>query len=89
MGRPLFSDEAWDHYLYWQTQDKKTLKRLNEIIKDISRNGNAGIGKRELLTGDMSGWWSRRIDEKNRLIYRLLENDVLEIYSCKEHYEDK
>jgi toxin YoeB len=86
--RKLWTDEGWDDYLYWQTQDRKTLKRINDLLKDIERNGNQGIGKPEPLTGNFSGWWSRRIDEKNRLIYRVIDNHV-EILQCGEHYTDK
>lgn len=61
----LWQDEAWEDYVYWQTQDKKTLKRINQLLQDISRNGFDGIGKPEPLKGDLSGWWSRRIDDTN------------------------
>lgn len=83
--RKIWDDSAWADYLYWQTQDKKTLKRINELIKDIERNGNLGIGKPEPLKGNLSGLWSRRIDEYNRLVYRIRE-DMLEIVSCRNHY---
>jgi toxin YoeB len=89
MGNTSFTGEGWDHYLYWQTQDKRTLKKVNALIQDLLRNGNEGIGKPEPLTGDKSGLWSRRIDEQNRLVYRLLENDIVEIHSCRGHYDDK
>jgi toxin YoeB len=79
---------AWDDYLYWQTQDKKTLKRLNLLIKDIQRNGNTGIGKPEPLKGDLPGLWSREIDKKNRIIYRVTDTEV-EIAECRTHYGDK
>lgn len=59
----LWTDRAWNDYIYWQTQDKKTLKRVNQLIRDIERNGYDGIGKPEQLRGDLSGWWSRRIDD--------------------------
>jgi toxin YoeB len=72
----LWTDTAWDDYLYWQSQDKKTLKRINQLLKDIERNGNDGIGKPEPLKGDLSGWWSRHIDDVNRLIYQI-ENDKI------------
>lgn len=84
----LWHDEAWEDYLYWQTQDKKTLKRINLLLQDISRNGYEGIGKPEPLKGDLSGWWSRRIDESNRLVYRI-NNGRLEIAQCRSHYGDK
>jgi toxin YoeB len=84
----LWADKAWNDYLYWQTQDKKTLKRVNQLLKDIERNGNDGIGKPELLKGDLSGWWSRRIDDENRLIYRIEFNKII-ISHCRTHYGDK
>ncbi len=84
----IFTDEAWEDYLYWQTQDKKTLKRINQLIKDIDRNLYEGIGKPEPLRGEFTGFWSRRIDEKNRLIYRI-KDDNIEIAQCKTHYKDK
>jgi toxin YoeB len=79
-------DEAWDDYLYWQTQDKKTFKRINQIIKNIDSTPFDGIGKPELLKHEYQGYWSRRIDEKNRLIYRI-ENDTIIIAQCRTHYE--
>lgn len=83
----LWDDRAWDDYIYWQNQDKKTLKRINAIVKDIQRDRYAGIGKPEPLTGNLSGWWSRRIDEENRIVYKE-ENGAVIIASCKGHYED-
>lgn len=85
----VFKSKGWNDYIYWQSRDKKTLKRINEIIKDIVRNGNDGIGKPEPLTGDLSGWWSRHIDDTNRLVYRLRGNDIVEISQCRGHYNDK
>ena len=82
-----FQATGWNDYLYWQTQDKKTLKKINDIINDIKRNGHTGIGKPEPLRGDLSGWWSRRIDDSNRLIYRLQDNGIIEILHCRGHYE--
>lgn len=84
----IWDDDAWEDYVYWQTQDKKTLKKINSLIKDIDRNGYEGIGKPEPLTGDMSGYWSRRIDEKNRLIYKIADNTI-RIAQCRTHYGDK
>lgn len=81
-----WDSEAWDDYVDWQSQDKKTLKRINQLIKDISRNGAVqGIGKPEPLKGDLQGWYSRRIDEKNRLVYKIV-GDNMKIAQCKEHY---
>lgn len=79
-------DEAWEDYLYWQIQDKKIIKRINLLIKDIERNYYDGIGKPEPLKGNLSGWLSRRIDDTNRLVYRI-NNNILEIVSCKTHYD--
>ena len=82
-----FSPHAWDDYLYWQTQDRKTLKRINNLLDDIARNGHdKGIGKPEPLKHNWSGWWSRRIDEKNRLVYRIKNNDI-QIAQCRYHYD--
>ena len=83
----IWFEEAWKDYTYWQTQDKKTLKRVNQLIQDSQRNGYSGIGKPEPLKGEFSGFWSRRIDDTNRLVYRI-NDDVLEILSCKGHYDD-
>ena len=83
----LWSDIAWAQYLYWQTQDKKTLKKINELIKDIERNGiGKGKGKPEPLK--YRNAWSRRIDETNRLVYNLDANGDLLIIACKGHYEE-
>ena len=83
----LFTDNGWQDYVYWETEDRKTLKRINKLIDDISRNGNEGIGKPEPLTGDLSGFWSRRINEKDRLVYKLAGEDIV-ILSCRYHYDD-
>lgn len=83
----LWTDRAWNDYLYWQTQDKKTLKRINQLITDIERNGYNGIGKPEPLRNNLSGWWSRRIDEANRIVYRLKDGNV-EISQCRGHYDE-
>lgn len=83
-----WSDDAWEDYLYWQKQDKKTLIRINKLIEDIDRNGYDGIGKPERLSGNLSSYYSRRIDEKNRLVYRI-ENGVIQIIQCGSHYRDK
>ena len=81
-----FSIQSWEEYLYFQTQDKKTLKKINELIKDIERNGALnGIGKPEKLTNNLSGLYSKRINDKDRLVY---ENDFIVILQCKGHYND-
>lgn len=80
-----WSDDAWDDYLYWQTQDKRTLKKINNLIKDIERDPLNGIGKPEMLREDLSGKISRRINERDRLVYKV-EDDILFIYSAKDHY---
>ena len=83
----IWHDAAWAEYLYWQTQDKKTLKRVNQLIKDIERNPFEGIGKPEPLKGNLSGFWSRRIDEHNRLVYRIV-GDNCQIAQCRGNYDD-
>ena len=82
----VWSDDAWEEYIAWQMQDKKTLKRINLLLKDVERHPFEGIGKPEPLRGELSGFWSRRIDEQNRLLYRV-SRDSLEILSCKGHYD--
>ena len=84
----IWFDEAWDDYLYWQQQDKKTIKRINTLLKDIERDYFDGVGKPEPLKGELSGFWSRRIDDMNRLVYRI-QGNILEIVSCRGHYDDK
>jgi len=81
----VWTKEAWADYIYWQTQDKKTLKRINKLITETLRNPFDGIGKPEKLKADLSGFWSRRIDEKNRLVYAVDKNKVT-IISCRHHY---
>lgn len=78
--------DAWEDYLYWQMHDKKNLKRINQILKDIRRSPFDGIGKPEPLKANLSGWWSRRIDEEHRLVYTIEKETVL-IFSCRGHYE--
>ena len=84
----IWQDGAWEDYIYWQTQDRRTLKRVNLLLQDIDRNGYDGIGKPEPLKGNLVGWWSRRIDETNRLIYRII-NGQIEIAQCRSHYSNK
>ncbi|MBE6965749.1 MAG: Txe/YoeB family addiction module toxin [Oscillospiraceae bacterium] len=82
----LWTDDAWEDYLYWSSEDKKTLKRINLLLKDIDRNHYDGIGKPEPLKFELQGFWSRRIDERNRLVYKIEDNNVI-ILHCKGHYE--
>ena len=84
----IWQDEAWADYLYWQTQDKKTLKKINRLLQDIDRNGYQCQGKPEPLKGDLSGFWSVHVDEKNRIVFRIVDNR-LEIIQCGSHYRDK
>ena len=85
--KKIWFEEAWEDYLYWQTEDKKTLKRINKLMKDIERNNFVGLGKPEPLKNNLSGFWSRRIDEANRFVYRI-KGDTLEILSCRGHYDE-
>ena len=86
MNKIAFTDKAWEDYCYWQIQDKKTLKRINLLLEDIIRNGYIGIGKPEPLKENLSGFWSRRIDDSNRLVYRISNNQI-EVLQCKGHYK--
>ena len=88
MSKIVFFELAWEQYLFWQNQDKKFIKKLNKLLADIDRNGNSGLGHPEPLKGNLSGWWSREIDEKNRLIYKI-EDGCIKIFQCKNHYADK
>jgi toxin YoeB len=83
--KKIWSDTSWDDYLYWQKQNKKLLKKINDLIKDIERKPFEGLGKPEPLKNNLSGWWSRRIDDTHRIVYRI-ENDNLEIAQCRDHY---
>ena len=81
----LWEERAWADYLYWQMQDRKTLKRINELVKDMQRDAFHGIGKPEPPRGSLSGYWSRRIDDTNRIVYDVIE-DVLRVIACRGHY---
>lgn len=85
--RLLWEETAWDDYCAWQMEDKKTLKRINALLKDIQRESYDGIGKPEPLRGNLNGWWSRRIDDANRIVYREKEGAII-IASVKGHYEE-
>ncbi|MDO6477436.1 Txe/YoeB family addiction module toxin [Alteromonas sp. 1_MG-2023] len=80
-----WTDEAWNSYNYWQTQDKKTLKRINKLISDVKRSPFEGIGKPEPLKENLSGFWSRRIDDTNRLVYAV-DDTAITVISCRYHY---
>ncbi|MDR1800729.1 MAG: Txe/YoeB family addiction module toxin [Lachnospiraceae bacterium] len=82
----LWYEKAWADYEFWQAQDKKTLRKINTLLKDIERNGLKGTGKPEPLKGNLTGWWSVRIDSTNRLVFRIVEDNI-EIIACKGHYE--
>jgi len=83
----VWHDEAWDEYVAWQTEDKKTLKCINAVLKDIDRHPFSGIGKPEPLKGDKQGYWSRRIDDTNRIVYKVERNQII-IAQCGKHYDD-
>lgn len=80
-----FTENAWNEYQYWASNDKKIIKKINNLLKDIERNGNEGIGKPEPLRNELSGFWSRRITDEHRLIYNI-ENNTINIIQCRYHY---
>ncbi|WP_237189843.1 Txe/YoeB family addiction module toxin [Rothia nasimurium] len=82
----VWSSQAWEDYLWWQAQDRRILKRINTLIKDIQRNGNEGIGKPEALRNNLSGYWSRRITEEHRLVYKIVDHSI-RIAAVRYHYE--
>ncbi len=86
MTRIVFTEQAWDDYIYWQSVDKKLIKRINKLIADIERNGYSGIGKPEFFKNELSGYASRCIDDKHRLVYKI-EGELICIYQCRGHYE--
>lgn len=83
--RLVWDENAWEDYLWWQAQDRRVLKRINLLIRDIARNGNAGIGKPEAVKHDFAGYWSRRITDEHRLVYKHRE-DGIRIAACRYHY---
>ena len=87
MNNILFTSKSWEEYCYWQTQDKKTLKRINQLLADIARNNFTGMGKPEPLKNNLNGYWSRRIDEVNRLVYKVTNNQI-EVIQCKGQYKN-
>ena len=86
--KKIWSDEAWEDYVYWQSQDKKTLKKINRLLEDINRNVYNCTGKPEPLSGNLAGFWSVRVDDKNRIVFKVSDN-MLEIAQCGSHYRDK
>jgi toxin YoeB len=86
MKKIIFSKNAWEDYIFWQAEDKKILKKINTLIKDIQSNPYSGIGKPDPLKYDLAGLWSRRIDHEHRLVYQVNDNELL-IYSCRYHYD--
>ena len=83
-----WSDMAWEEFLYWEATNNKVFKKIIKLLKDIDRNGYNGIGKPEALKGNLSGYWSRRIDSKNRIVYKI-SNGTITIAQCGSHYHDK
>lgn len=86
MSNLLFLEKGWEDYLEWQAEDKKVLKKINALLREIGRDPFRGTGKPEALKGNLSGFWSRRINDRHRLVYRI-EDDKIKIYSCKGHYD--
>ena len=84
--RITFSQNAWEDYISWQADDRKILKKINELIKDIQKTPYSGLGKPEALKYDLSGYWSRRIDMEHRLVYKVIDDEIL-IYACRYHYD--
>ena len=82
----MFTDLAWEDYLHWEQADKKVFRRINQLIRDIDRNGHAGLGKPEPLRHELQGFWSRRIDSEHRLVYTIRDNEIC-IVQCRYHYE--
>ena len=86
--RLVWDEAAWEDFVYWQTQDRKVVKRINLLIKDIQRNGNEGIGKPEALNHGFRGYWLRRITDEHRLVYKYTESEI-RIAQCRYHYEER
>lgn len=84
----VFTMNGWKDYVYWQTEDRKILKKINSLLEDIDRNGNDGMGKPEPLTGNLTGFRSRRINDKDRVIYKIDEKNIY-ILACRYHYSDR
>ena len=82
----VFSSQGWEDYLWWQAQDRRLVRRVNTLLADIARNGNEGIGKPESLKHGFSGYWSRRITEEHRLVYKVV-GDEIRVAQCRYHYE--
>lgn len=88
--RKIWYDEAWEEYISWQTRDKKTLKKINKLLTDIDRNGYQCTGKQEPLSGNLAGYWSVRVDSKNRIVFKIdTQNNSILIVQCGTHYREK
>ena len=85
--RLVWDENAWGDYLWWQAQDRKTLKRINALLKDIERSGNEGLGKPEPLKHGFRGYWSRRITDEHRLVYKIIDGEEIRVAACRYHYE--
>lgn len=83
----VWDDDAWEDYLWWQSSDRSVVKRINRLLRDVQRGGHEGIGKPEPLRFQLSGYWSRRITDEHRLVYRIDDNSDIFIASCRYHYE--
>ncbi len=84
--RVIFSSSAWENYIYWQKNDPKLVKKINQLIKEITRSPETGPGKPELLKYDLAGLWSRRINREHRLVYKVFDDELV-IFSCRFHYD--
>ena len=87
MSELVFTKKAWEDYTYWQTQDKKTLRKINVLLREIQRDVFTGIGAPEELRHEFSGYWSRKIDETNRLVYEILADGNIRVIMCRGHYD--
>lgn len=83
--RLTWDESAWEDYVWWQTQDRRMLKRINALLRDVQRNGNEGIGKPEPLRYNLAGYWSRRISDEHRLVYKIVDDEI-RIAGCRYHY---
>ena len=85
----MFTEKGLEDFFYWANNNKEVYKKIKELLKDIARNQYFGLGHPKPLSGNKSGWWRRNIDKKHRLVYRIVNDDIIEISQCKDHYDDK